>query len=251
MNLIDLADYPDPALEEFREPCSICIDCDVRKMAVCAALESKDLGALEEIMSSRKLTTNEILIEAGEPKQRVYTLTSGMLRLFTMLPDGRRQISSFLFPGDYLGLADDDTYSLSAEAVCPSALCSFKVNEMDALMARFPELKDRLYFMTKSTLRQSQESQLVLGRLAPVEKLASFLLLLSANQFRVAGVSTPVSLPMNRTDIADYLGLTVETVSRSFTRLRSQGLIHLPESNVVAILSHRLLTDVAGTCFQH
>ncbi|WP_439272514.1 helix-turn-helix domain-containing protein [Pseudochrobactrum sp. HB0163] len=218
-------------------------------MAICAALQGEELAALEAIMSSRKLEANEMLVEEGARKLKVFSLTAGLLRLFTLLPDGRRQISGFLYPGDYLGLADDETYSQTAEAVVPSTLCCFSVSEMDGLMAHYPALKDRLYVMTREALRKSRDNQLVLGRLAPVEKLASFLLVLSAQAVRIGHSGNPVHLPMNRTDIADYLGLTIETVSRCFTKLRVQGLIQLPDANTVSILSHRSLAAVAGTDF--
>ncbi len=236
--------------QRHREACGACTGCEVRKMAICAALQDEELAALETIMSSRKLEPNEMLVEEGAPKVRVFSLTSGLLRLFTLLPDGRRQISGFLYPGDYLGLADDETYSQTAEAVVPSTLCCFSVSEMDELMNSYPALKDRLYVMTRDALRQSRDNQLVLGRLAPVEKLASFLLVLSAHAVRIGEPDNPVHLPMNRTDIADYLGLTIETVSRCFTKLRVQGLIQLPDANTVTILSHRSLAAVAGTDFR-
>ncbi|MBV2142690.1 helix-turn-helix domain-containing protein [Falsochrobactrum sp. TDYN1] len=215
-------------------------------MAVCAALDDRDLGALEAIMSSKQLDANELLVEEGEPKRRVFSLTSGMLRIYTLLPDGRRQIAGFLVPGDYLGLADDDVYSQSAEAVVPSALCAFSAREMDELMESFPRLKERLYQMTRDALRTARDNQLVLGRLAPVEKLASFLLVLAARTEQHGGKADLVHLLMNRTDIADYLGLTIETVSRSFTKLKTQGLIQLLDANTVEILSRRSLTVVAG-----
>ncbi|AOG49453.1 Crp/Fnr family transcriptional regulator [Brucella melitensis] len=230
-----------------RTPCNVCEDCCVRSMAVCSALDDGDLAALEAIMTSKKLDTNEMLVEEGEPKLRDYSLTSGMLRIYTSLPDGRRQIAGFLFPGDFLGLADDEVYSLSAEAVVPSALCAFSAKEMERLMERFPKLKERLYQMTRLALRTARDNQLVLGRLAPVEKLASFLLVLSARaEKRGEKPTNPVHLLMNRTDIADYLGLTIETVSRSFTKLKTQGLIQLRDANTVEILSRRSLAVVAG-----
>ncbi|TWH02953.1 CRP/FNR family transcriptional regulator [Ochrobactrum sp. J50] len=194
----------------YRAPCGVCVDCDVRRMAVCAALDDGDLGALEAIMTSKRLDANEQLVEEGEPKRRVFSLTSGMLRIYTSLPDGRRQIAGFLFPGDYLGLADDETYSQSVEAVVPSVLCAFSTREMDDLMERFPRLKERLHQMTRAALRTARDNQLVLGRLAPVEKLASFLLVLSARAEKRGEKPNPVHLSMNRTDIADYLGLTIE-----------------------------------------
>ncbi|MFK4818940.1 MULTISPECIES: helix-turn-helix domain-containing protein [Ochrobactrum] len=215
-------------------------------MAVCSALDDGDLGALEAIMTSKKLDANEMLVEEGDPKRRVFSLTSGMLRIYTSLPDGRRQIAGFLVPGDYLGLADDDVYSQSAEAVVPSVLCAFSSKEMEALMVSFPKLRERLHQMTREALRTARDNQLVLGRLAPVEKLASFLLVLAARAEKRGDRANLVHLAMNRTDIADYLGLTIETVSRSFTKLKTQGLIQLLDANTVEILSRRSLAAVAG-----
>ncbi len=230
----------------YRAPCGVCVDCDVRRMAVCSALDDGDLGALEAIMTSKKLDANEMLVEEGAPKRRVFSLTSGMLRIYTSLPDGRRQIAGFLVPGDYLGLADDDVYSQSAEAVVPSVLCAFSSKEMEALMVSFPKLRERLHQMTREALRTARDNQLVLGRLAPVEKLASFLLVLAARAEKRGDKANLVHLAMNRTDIADYLGLTIETVSRSFTKLKTQGLIQLLDANTVEILSRRSLAAVAG-----
>lgn len=240
-----------PAEKPKRETCSICADCCVRHLAVCAALDGDELDALEAIMSSKQLGANEMLVEEGQAKTRVYSLTSGMLRLYTSLPDGRRQISGFLFPGGYLGLADDEVHSQTVEAVVPSVLCSFSDREMDALMERYPQLKERLYEMTKFALRQAHDNQMILGRLAPVEKLASFLLLLANRPQAADAASNPVHLAMNRTDIADYLGLTIETVSRSFTKLKTQGLIRLIDANTVEITSYRSLAAVAGLDITH
>ena len=215
-------------------------------MAICAALDEDEISRLERIMTSRKLGTDETLVEEGDPKTRVYSLTGGMLRLFKALPDGRRQISGFLLPGDYLGLADDDVHSQSAEAVVPSIVCGFAAQAMDALMTEFPPLKDRLYAMTRVALRQARESQLALGRLKPVEKLAGFLLAL-ADRMEDRGIAThPMALPMSRADIADYLGLTIETVSRSFTKLKTLGLIRLPDAHHVDLVDRARLTALRG-----
>ena len=231
----------------FRNPCSACLDCAVRQQAVCAALADDEVSELDRILSSSKLDANQTLVEEGEPRRFVYTLTSGMLRLTTLLADGRRQISGFLVPGDYVGLADDEVYSQSVEAVVPSNLCGFPVPAMNALMDRHPRLKDRLHQMTRTALRQARDNQLILGRLAPVEKIASFLLI-TTDRLAAAGLSNDhiTTLPMTRTDIADYLGLTIETVSRSFTKLRNQGLIRLPNPHDVEIVDRRALEDVAG-----
>ncbi|ALN74775.1 hypothetical protein M673_18805 (plasmid) [Aureimonas sp. AU20] len=229
-----------------RAPCGVCAECEVRTMAVCAALNDDEVGALERIMTARRLEANEMLVEEGAAKTSVFTLTSGMLRLSVALPDGRRQITGFLMPGDYLGLADDDIYSASAEAVEPSALCAFPVRQMEALTERFPKLQDRLHRFTRAALRQARENQLILGRLAPVEKLASFLVLLSARAVEHRLPASPIALPMTRGDIADYLGLTIETVSRSFTKLRNRGLIAMPSPQSIEIPDSKALAAVAG-----
>lgn len=228
-----------------RKTCSACADCEIRTQAVCAAMAESELGHLERIMSPTLLQPNQSLFRQGDARSKIYTLTSGMVRLFTDLPDGRRQIAGFLLPGDYLGLADDEVYSQSAEAVVTSKLCAFSSRDMDRLMATFPSLKDRLHLMTKAALRRARDNQLVLGRLTPLEKLASFLLMFET-RMRRDFQSGPLHLMMSRGDIADHLGLTIETVSRSFTKLKGQGLIRLPESHLVEILHHDRLGELAG-----
>lgn len=230
----------------YRPPCNACTHCDTRRMAVCAALQDNEVSELERAMTFIRLEANNALVEEGEPRRRVYTLTSGMLRLSLALPDGRRQITGFLMPGDYLGLADDETYAQTAEAVIPSGLCSFSVTDMDRLIDRFPRLKDRLHTMTRTALRQARETQMILGRLAPSEKVASFLLIMASRAAARGQPESPVHLPMTRTDIADYLGLTIETVSRTFTKLKTQGLIRLPDPHAVEIVDKERLSSVAG-----
>lgn len=209
-------------------------------------MADEDLHRLESIVSPMALQPNQTLLRQGDPRRKVYSLTSGMLRLFTDLPDGRRQIAGFLLPGDYLGLVDDDVHSQSAEAVIASNLCAFPIREMELLMSEFPSLRDRLHRMTRVALRQAQDNQLMLGRLAPLEKLASFLLTLDARANGRPHHRQVLRLMMSRTDIADYLGLTIETVSRCFTRLKTQGLIRLPEAHLVEILREDRLADIAG-----
>ncbi|MGE7370398.1 Crp/Fnr family transcriptional regulator [Neorhizobium sp. NPDC001467] len=231
---------------EYRKPRSACEKCSVRSLAICAALDDDEVAELERIMTSRSLGPEEMLVSEGDPLNRVFSLTSGMLRLSVALPDGRRQITGFLLPGDYLGLADEDTHSSTAEAIGPVELCSFSAREIAMLIERFPKLKDRLHRFTRAALRQARDNQMILGRLAPVEKLASFLLGLSARAEEHKLPGNPLLLAMSRTDIADYLGLTIETVSRSFTKLRNNGLIRLPDPHLVELVNKSGLQAIAG-----
>ena len=243
MSILQFAAQCQPGGAQKKGPFATCV---LRQLAVCAAIPEHEVYRLEAIMRPKAIDAGERLIEEGEPRHFVYTLTSGMLRLLSDLPDGRRQIAGFLMPGDYLGLADDAVYTQTAEAVVPATLCAFPVNKMDAVMDESPALKARLLELTRRALHEARESQMMLGRLAPVEKLASFLLSLSRRlQLHGIGVD-PLLLSMSRTDIADYLGLTIETVSRSFTKLKMQGLIALPQPNMVELVDRRRLAAVAG-----
>lgn len=229
----------------YRAPCGACLDCDVRSMAVCAALDDSQVGALEKIMTPKSLEQDRILAQEGDPRTHVYTLTSGMLRLSSALPDGRRQITGFLMPGDYFGLVDDRAHTQTAESVTASSLCAFPVRDMDDLLKTYPRLKDRLFVMTQLALRQAQDSQMILGRLTPLEKLAAFLLVFSRRAAAHKQKDNPVLLPMPRADIADYLGLTVETVSRSFSELKKRGLIALPDAHTAELKDRAALARLA------
>lgn len=229
-----------------RKACGACRACEVRHQALCTAMADEHLHRLEDITSPVLLQPNQALLRQGDPCRKVYSLTSGMIRLFTDLPDGRRQITDFLMPGDYLGLVDDDLHSQSAEAVVASSLCAFPINQMELLMDEFPSLRERLHRMTRAALRQAHDSQLMLGRLAPLEKLAGFLLMLDARTNHHPRHGRRLQLAMSRTDIADHLGLTIETVSRCFTRLKAQGLIRLPEAHLVEIPHEGRLAEIAG-----
>ena len=234
-----------------RAHCGSCRDCAARCSALCATLDDSEIGAFERALSTRYLSAGQTLVEQGDRRLNVYTVTGGMLRLSAGLADGRRQISGFLLPGDYLGLADDETHSQTAEAVTATSLCCFSVDEMDALMERFPKLKDRLYRMARTALRQAQANQLVLGRLTPLEKLASFLIVLSQRAGQSRPPDGPLRLPMPRTDIADFLGTTVETVSRSLSELKKRGLIRLDDPHTAHIVRADALADLAGIDAAH
>ncbi|MBS7538993.1 Crp/Fnr family transcriptional regulator [Ancylobacter lacus] len=229
-----------------RQAQGACADCGVKSRAVCAGLAPEETGILTTIMSTVTLAPNQLLFEQGDLRSRAYTLTSGMLRLSVSLPDGRRQIAGFVTPGDYLGLSGEDVHTQAAEAVTACRLCSFPVPEMNRLMEQHPRLRDRLHELTRKALLEARGNLLMLGRLTPNEKLARFLLGLSDRAVENGQPATPLALPMTRTDIADYLGLTIETVSRSFSALKTRGLIQLADAHRVEICDRPGLTALAG-----
>ncbi|WP_425506085.1 helix-turn-helix domain-containing protein [Stenotrophomonas tumulicola] len=210
--------------------------CSVRHLAVCSALSPDEGLALEAVTVSQQVAMGSTLARSGEPRQHVYTLTQGALRLVRTLSDGRRQINGFVLPGDYLGLSGSDHHRHDVEAIADSRVCRVSLPHMRELRQRFPHLERKLLQRACQELDTAQDAALALARLQPMEKVADFLLRLAEREARLGGEALRVMLPMGRGDIADHLGLTMETVSRTFTRLRQQGLIALPHLNVVEIV---------------
>lgn len=245
--------HPGTALSAVEDPASPgcsplrdCQHCSVRHLAVCSALSPDEGQALERVTVSQPLPLGATLARSGEPRLHVYTLTAGALRLVRTLADGRRQISGFVLPGDYLGLSGSDNHRYDIEAIADSRVCRVTLPQMKELRARYPHLERKLLQRACQALDDAQDAALSLARLQPAEKLADFLLRLAAREAMLGGNGLRVTLPMGRGDIADHLGLTMETVSRTFTKLRQQGLIALPHLNIVEILDEAGLQQLSG-----
>ena len=221
-----------------------CDACDVRTLAVCSALTGEQIPRLAAIARDRHVAAGQTLFLEGDPAEDVFTLTTGMLTLYKLMSDGRRQITGFLVPGDFLGLAFGRSYVYGAEAVTPATLCRFRRPQFLALLEEFPAMEKALLGRAATELAANQEQMLLLGRKTARERLASFLLRLASRQGM--GEGTPIELPMSRSDIADFIGLTIETVSRTFTQLRKEGVVRLPDAHRVTVLSWPRLERVAG-----
>lgn len=222
-----------------------CAACEVRELSICGVLGPDELGELQKILTRQEYGTHDPIIDEAEPADYVFNVTGGAVKLFKLLPDGRRQITGFLFEGDFLGIAMNDTYSYSAEAVGPVNVCRFQRRKLEEMLDRFPQLERRLLSMASNELVQAQDQMLLLGRKTAREKLCSFLLSLSDRASQRGYDGSVVAVPMSRNDIGDYLGLTTETVSRTFTNLKKQGAIRLMEGNRVQIHDPDLLRDMA------
>jgi CRP/FNR family transcriptional regulator len=158
------------------------------------------------------------------------------------MPDGRRQVTGFADPGHFLGLAAIDRYGFSAEALTPLKLCRFTHDGMKLLMTQFPALEQRILRETSRDLAQAQGHTLLLGRKTARERLASFLVELG----RKCPQSNAIELSMTRTDIADYLGLTIETVSRTLNALRRDGLIDIEHVTGIRLKDREALRALAA-----
>jgi CRP/FNR family transcriptional regulator, nitrogen fixation regulation protein len=171
----------------------------------------------------------------GERCQGVYRVEFGAVRVYRLLADGRRQISGFHLAGEMFGFEADDTHHFFAEAICATGVTITRT-------ARTAEMSCHLLPMALEGLVRAQEHLLVLGRQNAVERIAAFLTDMAERQ----GGLKQIELPMTRSDIGDYLGLTIETVSRVFSKLKQSGVIRLPGLRTVEIVKWQSLHDMAA-----
>jgi CRP/FNR family nitrogen fixation transcriptional regulator len=182
---------------------------------------------------------NEIFGE-GETAEYVYKIVRGAVRTHKLLSDGRRQISGFYLPGDVFGLEVDNEHRLTAEALCDSTILVVKRSAVIALAGRQSEVARELWALAARELARVQNLMLTLGRKTAQERVAAFLLEMMA---RCRGKES-IDLPMSRQDIADYLGLTIETISRTLTQLENAAAIALPSSRHIVLRNHSLLSQM-------
>lgn len=222
-----------------------CDDCKVRLFSVCGALEASELDDLDRISQVRHFAPKTMLFDQGALAGSVFNVTEGMVRLYKSLPDGRRQIVGFALPGDFLGLALMDRYGVAAEAVNQVKVCRFARPAFITYVDGKPHLLRRLHEFAGHELSLAQDQMLLLGRRTAEEKVAAFLLNLQTRYARIGAMTVTVPLPMSRQDIADYLGLSIETVSRTLTRLaRDKVIVIVPDG--VRLLSIERLDQLAA-----
>jgi CRP/FNR family transcriptional regulator len=212
------------AVEPREQSCSAC---GVRAFSVCASLDKTEMDEFEHLSRHVHLAAGETLYAQEDVTTSFYNVLDGVLRLYKLLPDGRRQIVGFALPGDFLGMAAAERHGFSADAIGPASVCQFT----KAAFARFaehrPNLLRRINELAVRELSQAQDHMVLLGRRSAEEKVATFLIGWRDRLGRLSGLAKTVPLPMSRQDIADYLGLTIETVSRTFTKLERDGVIEI------------------------
>ena len=205
---------------------------------LCDGLEGQKYGQLSDVQSKKP---DQALFEEGDRADHIYEVLRGMVRLSKMLPDGRRQVTGFLRAGQLFGLAPEGRHVFSAEAIGPVELRRYSRANFDRLFDEIPGFARRVLSATSHELRAAQDQMLLLGRKTAQEKLASFLLNLR--------IGKTVETPMSRADIADYLGLTVETVSRTVSKMKQDRLITIVSMSQISILQLARLEELAaGEC---
>ncbi len=212
-----------------------CDLCEVRERSVCADLSPRELAQVEKTMARRLVSRGKPVMAEGEPNDSLFVVVSGSFRLSKLLEDGRRQLTGFLFPGDFAGVRPTKSNAYSAEALEDSLVCCFPHRFLDEASVDSPGVKDRLIARGQTEYHKAQDHIVLLGKKTAEERVLSFIALVDkAIGLEEGAGKRRVPLPMPRQDIADYLGLRLETLSRTLTALKRNGsLIDLTRHDAV------------------
>ena len=211
----------------------VCRACEARHRGICGALSPKQLTELSKYTAIKKIKNGTELFADADRVTTYSNILAGVVKLTKMLADGREQIVGLQFAPDFMGRPFQSNRSISAEASGDVLVCSFPKTAIDRLIKDSPNLEHRLLEQTLQELDEAREWMVTLGRKSALEKIASFLLLIAIHYNPEAlDEEGPITfdLPLTRTDIADYLGTTVETVSRNLTKLRKEGVIGIEDN---------------------
>ena len=225
--------------------------CVVRNRSICAALDSVEVEALNAIGRRRTLEPGESLIWEDSESVLVANVVEGVLKLSTGTEDGREQIVGVVYPSDFIGRPFGATTPHSVTAMTEAKVCVFSRTDFDGFASRHPALEHKLLQRTLTELDRTRRWMLLLGRKNAEERVATFLLDMS-ERLVDPGCDTPdqpldrFDLPFSRQQVGDILGLTIETVSRQFTKLKRDGIVDLPSRRAVVIRDRAELKALAG-----
>ena len=200
-------------------------------------ISSQGLDAQLASGSVRLVKPREHVFTTGDARSHVYRVESGAVCLYKIMGDGRRQVLDFAYAGDFIGLGFQGEYTFNAQALEPSRLKCLPVATLSRMVDRDPRLGMKLYEAMSRELSATQEHLFTVGQRSAVERVACFLLSLSRRNARHGQNAETLVLPMTRSDIADFLGLTIETVSRTLTKFRSAKIIDLEQCTLLRLIN--------------
>ncbi len=227
-----------------------CGDCPIRHRAVCARCDADELGALDAIKYYRTYESGQPIIWSGDQMNFVGSVVSGIATLTQTMEDGRTQMVGLLLPSDFVGRPGRDGAAYNVVATTEVVMCCFRKKPFEELMVRTPHIAHRLLEMTLDELDAAREWMLVLGRKTAREKIASLLAIIARRDASLtpknATNTMSFDLPLTREAMADYLGLTLETVSRQMSALKKDGVIELEGKRRVTVPDMGRLMEEAG-----
>jgi CRP/FNR family transcriptional regulator, anaerobic regulatory protein len=236
---------------EIQSPAQDCGACPIRHRAVCARCETDELLKLEQIKFYRSYQAGQTVIWSGDRMDFVASVVTGIATLTQTMEDGRRQMVGLLLPSDFVGRPGRATAAYDVTATTDLVMCCFRKKPFEELMTSTPHIAQRLLEMTLDELDAAREWMLLLGRKTAREKIASLLAIIARRDAslrapRASGGAVVFDLPLTREEMADYLGLTLETVSRQMSALKRDGVIVLDGKRSVSVPSLDALMEETG-----
>ena len=210
-----------------------CSICKVRTYSFCRCLDEDKLKDFSNVSFEKSFLNKQNIFLQNDQSDYLYNITEGNVKIYQLLDDGRIQIIGFLYPGDFFGSYRNNKYNYCAEAIGDLKTCVFNQKILDKYLDENPILAKELLNKTSFELTLAQDRLTVLGKLNAAERLVKFLLNISEQRNRIGWKNNPISLPMTRQDIADYLGITIETVSRELSNLKTSNIIKIITSKQI------------------
>ncbi len=215
-----------------------CDTCLARQVGICASLDEEARGQLQQISRRKLFPPHNVIFRDGDEADHYFSITSGIVKLVKTLADGHQHIIGLIHQPDFMGQTLNRRHSYAAESATEVEVCAYPRAAFDTFMKVHPELEHRIFEMTIRELDVCRDWTLLLGRKCSFERVAGFLLMMARRTPKLPGHepnSAHFELPFTRAEMADYLGLTLETVSRQFSRLKTNGTITLPSSRDITI----------------
>lgn len=216
----------------------LCISCEARHKGICGVLNSAELTELSRHTVKTTHPAETDVVPAGQPLTRYANILSGVVKLSKLTADGRQQIVGMQFAPDFLGRPFSRQSDVGVQAATDVRVCTFPASVLEKLVRKSPDLEHKLHEQALKELDEARDWMLTLGRKTASEKVASFLYMVGVHfnpEAEEKHKSTSFDIPFKRADIADFLGLTIETVSRHMTKLRHSGVIVLVNSRTVEV----------------
>lgn len=230
----------------------VCEVCEVRACGMCSDLSTDTLRELRKITRTREYKAGDQIFCDEEPTENYATIKDGIVKLSKILPDGRQQTIGLGFPPDFIGRAFKDKNSSFASALTDVTVCTFPRDLFNEYLKTTPTLEHKLFELTLNELDSARDWMLMLGRMNALEKVATLLLSFSErmhNARKLQGLESfenKFELLLTRAEISDFLGLTIETVSRQFSILKQRNLISIENQRFIEILDRQALDELAG-----
>jgi CRP/FNR family transcriptional regulator len=242
------------AQEEFK-PCQHdykvnCSNCRLNSICLPLALESDDIDQLDNIIQrSKPLQKGQHLYREGDDFQSIYAVRSGALKAYKTTDDGREQVTGFYFPGEILGMdgISKNAHASSAKTLETAAVCEIPFNSLSKLSSQLPNLQHHFFQLMSQKITEDQVLITLLSKNSADERVAALLISISSRNARRKLSGTHFRLPMSRVDIGNYLGLTVETVSRVFSRMQKMEILRVDnkEIEILDIQGVRIMANIA------